>query len=457
MMGTGRFVGALAGALAAALLATSPATAQQFALRSGENVIAGHPVQISLTGLPPNAEVEVTAERVLMDRWKESAPVRAYRSRARFRADDHGSVDVDQSPSLGGSFTGSDQSGLFWSMEPVDGAGGVSPSDQVKLTATIGGRTVATSSFRLIDRPTGVSVREVPHQPGSYFAAHPGKGKRPVVIVVDGVDGNSYSRDVLMPRLVAQGFSVFHFATYALVYGPGRPSVEGLPTRYVDIPVDRLEAVRDWIVKQPGVDPNRIGLYGVSRNGAYVLIAATRFPWVRAVAGIVPSDVVWEGWGDRVALGTTSSYSWRGKPLPFVPYDGEAFRRESGKIARGQQFRLRTAMDEGRWSNTHRVPPARIQLENYRGAVFVAGGELDNLWSSGHMVQNISERRAEAGLKTTTLVFADAGHNLGGDGHDPTMLFESGADRAAEARAQYRTWQSLVAFLKRALRPDRVS
>ncbi len=438
--------------LLAGTLWTHAATAQHFEMQSGKEVLAGNPVPIRLTGLPPETDVEITAERTLANRWKQGAPVKVYRSKARFRADQRGSVDLGNTPSFGGSFTGVDPSGLFWSMEPIDTPASPPLTDEVKLSAHIGGRTIANSSFRLVDRMKNFSVREVPGFPGSYFAPYPSPGKHPVIIIVDGADDNSYSRDVLMPRFAAQGFAVFHFATYSLVYGPGQPSVEGLPTRYVEIPVDRLQGVRDWLIRQRSVDPKRIGLYGVSRNGAYVLLAASRFPWVRAVAGIVPSDVVWEGWGDRVPLGKTSSYSWRGKALPFVPYD-EGFHKETAKIARGQPFRLRTPMDQGRWENPQRVPAARIPLETYRGPAFLAGGELDNLWASAHMVQNLAERRAEAGQDTTSLVFADAGHNLGGSGADPTMLFEAGEARAAEARAQYRTWNALVAFFERALKP----
>lgn len=429
----------------------SPAAAQQFEFDAGREIVAGNPVEISLAGLPPDAVVEVRAERVLENAWQLGAPLGTYRSEARFQADAAGSVDLNASPSLGGSFTGVSRSGLFWSMLPVEDDTDPSPTPDVTLTATIDGQPVARSSIRLLDRMPGYTAHEVPEFPGSSFAPHPGPGAHPVVIIVDGAE-NAYSRDMLMPRLAAQGFSVFRFATYSLVYGSGRPAVEGLPTRYVDIPVDRLEGVRDWLARQPGVDADRIGLYGFSRNGAYALIAATRFPWVRAVAGIVPSDVVWEGWGDGVALGATSSYSWRGQPLAFVPYS-ESFLRESNKIALGRPFRLRTGMDEGRWANPHRVAPARIPIELYEGAVFLAGGELDNLWSSAQMVQNLAERRAEAGLATRFDIYPDAGHNLGGDGWTPTLLFETGDARAAEAAAQYRTWQGMVDFLKQSLRP----
>lgn len=231
--------------LAAGAACATAAGAQQFEVRPGRAVIAGNPVEISLTGLPPNTEVEVRTERVLKAYWERGAPVRTYRSDARFLSDARGSVELHASPSLGGSFTGTDPSGLFWSMQPVQDGPAASETDDVKLTASIAGRAVANSSFRMLGHSPGFRAQPVPGFAGSYFAAHPSPGRHPVIIIVDGADDGSNSREMLMPRLVAQGFSVFHFATYALVYGPGRPTVEGLPTRYVGIPVDRLQAVRD--------------------------------------------------------------------------------------------------------------------------------------------------------------------------------------------------------------------
>ncbi|MEO1323466.1 MAG: acyl-CoA thioester hydrolase/BAAT C-terminal domain-containing protein [Pseudomonadota bacterium] len=196
-----------------------------------------------------------------------------------------------------------------------------------------------------------------------------------------------------------------------------------------------------------------MGLYGFSRNSAFVLLSATRFDWVDAVAAIAPSDVVWEGWGDRVKLGTTSSYSWEGEPLAYVPYSDNWY-RETAKFGRGERGRLRTPMDEGRWENPERVAAARIPIEQYTGAVLVAGGEQDDLWSAGHMSQNMAERRAEAGLATELLVFPDAGHTLLGDGQNPIVfLFENDEARPILANAQTKTWQATLEFFEKALKP----
>lgn len=431
---------------------TGVAAAQNFELVSGTTVSAGDRIEIAIDDLLPGSEVEIRAQRALKNHYAPGGPILLHAARARFRADESGRIDLTSTPSIGGSYEGIDPNGLLWSMQPVSKEP-VPASDDVKLEAFVSGESVASVTFELQTQPPTFRVHEAPSLPGSYFAAHPGAGERPVIIVVAGADTLKTSREMLMPQFFAKGYSVFHFATYEIIFGSSEPTVKGLPTRYVDIAIDDLQVVHEWLAKQPNVDEDRIRLYGHSRNGAYVLLAATRFPWIKAVAAIAPSDVVWEGWGDGIQLGTTSSYSWNGKPLAYVPYSDNYF-RETAKLSRGQPARLRTPMDEGRWANPDRVAAARIPIENYTGALLVAGGEQDNLWSAGHMVQNIAEHRAGASLETTLLVFPDAGHNLIGDGQNPiVLLFEDEGVRRVNARAQARTWHATLELFEDALLP----
>ena len=93
--------------------------------------------------------------------------------------------------------------------------------------------------------------------------------------------------------------------------GPSR--LPGLPTSFTEIPVDRLVEVRAWLAQQPGVDAERIGIWGASKGAEFALIAASHYNWINAVAAIVPSDLVWEGWG--AAGPSRSSFSFGGKPF----------------------------------------------------------------------------------------------------------------------------------------------
>ncbi|NQY39466.1 MAG: acyl-CoA thioesterase/BAAT N-terminal domain-containing protein [Henriciella sp.] len=353
------------------------AEAQDFEIDTHTIRYAGDPIEIVLSGLAPESEVEIRARRAIKNHYAPGAPTQIYASSARFVTDENGRIDLSTSAAIDGSYLGVDPNGLFWSMR-AESDDTTEATPRIDLEALVDGETVASTSFDVTQTPEDYHVMEVPSHPGSYFAPNPNPGDHPVIIIVGGADKLGINRETTMPQLVAKGYSVFYFANYEIIYGPSEPSVKELPTQYVDIPIDDLQGVYDWLSEQPGVDEDQIGLYGFSRNSAFVLLSATRFDWVDAVAAIAPSDVVWEGWGDGVKLGTTSSYSWLGEPLAYVPYSDNWY-RETAKFGRGERGRLRTPMDEGRWENIGRVAAARIPVETITGAVLVAGGEQDDL------------------------------------------------------------------------------
>ncbi|NJS13370.1 MAG: dienelactone hydrolase [Sphingopyxis sp.] len=223
----------------------------------------------------------------------------------------------------------------------------------------------------------------------------------------------------------------------------------GLPAAFTDIPVDRLALVHRWIQSRSDLDASRIGISGVSKGGEFAMIAATRFSWLRAVIGIVPSDVVWEGWGTNAAEGTSSSFAWNGEALPFTPYSGMS--ETIAALSRGERRSLTIPHLDGRSQSPERTAAARIPVERYRGAMFVAGGDQDRTWPSGEMVRAIAERRAAAGRQTVAVSFRDAGHGLSGSGWEP-MNYPGNETLVADAGARQIIWARMWEFLDASLR-----
>lgn len=428
-----------------------------FDVRPGTVLLSGEPIEITVKGLASNAEVEIVAERVLTTSWPK--PGRAlYRARATFTTDPTGAVDLASARPLSGSYDRADVRGLFWSMTrtqerpPQDW-----PGERVKLVASTRGRAAAEVTLTVRQSDPRVEVTEVGAEfPGAALARLPGPAGRPAIIVLGGSDGGDWAATEMAPRLASHGYAVMGLPYYAPAWAAGK-ALKDLPAAFVDIPVGRLERAYTWLRRQPGVDGERIGVYGVSKGGEFALIAASRVPWIDAVVAIVPSDVVWEGWGlPGQAPGTRSSFSWRGQPLPFVPY--KDFQAELEGYRTGAEVRLRRSQDAGRAENPQAVVKARIPIENYRGALLVAGGDQDQVWASGPMVRNIAARRAEAGLATTSLVYPDAGHLLSGDGWSPTTEYDAGnvkvgGTAAGNAGAQAEIWRATLSLLAQALRP----
>lgn len=388
------------------------------------------PAPVRLSGLVPGAPVTISTTRL-------GDEGRTFIARATFRADGRGRVDTATRRPIDGSYQNVDPLALFWSAAPRKTEMGDPAPGVVRVSAEAGGRVVATALVRARPDPANlVTVTDTPF-PGAVFVRPAGSKRHPVIIVLGGSEGGSSTARSLSPLLAARGYAVLGLAYYNPGYDPG-DLTPGLPASFTEIPVDRLDQVRAWLARQPGVDIGRLGLWGASKGAEFALIAATRFPWIRAVAAIVPSDLVWEGWGRAGA--PTASFAFGGSPLAFQPYDGMA--AELAKAAKGQAMDLRRVHEAGRRAFPERVAAARIPVESYRGALLVAGGGRDAIWPSAEMATSIAAARGKGGLKTVLLTYPGAGHLLGGPGTTPARdLTGAGGDATSIAHARAEVWR----------------
>lgn len=271
--------------------------------------------------------------------------------------------------------------------------------------------------------------------PGAFYQSPEGTGPFPAIILLGGSEGGDSGARGIAPRFLAAGYAVLGLPYYSPAPEGNERHIPGLPSAFAELPVENAHIAREWLAARDDVDGDAIGIYGVSKGAEYALLAGSLQDGFAAIAAIVPSDVVWEGWG---AGRTVSSFSWQGQPLPFVPYVGmgEEFSNPSGEDGRP---RLRVPHDRGRNANPDRAVIARILVENIDEPVLVAGGDADNVWNSGEMAQAIAERRVAAGLETVSLVFTDAGHFLSGDGSRET-------GNPANQFAQQEIWPATLAF-----------
>jgi dienelactone hydrolase len=449
----------------AALTSTRPASAQHIQISPSNSVLLGDPLHIVLTGFPPGAEVELKAQRVVPE---FTGGRRLYAAQARFKADAEGRVDVSRQAPLSGTYSGADVRGLFWSMAPVPGAAASAadePNSRVTLQAALltadpaQPAVAVNQTLTLLPALPGVISRPAEPFAGAVFAHLPGDAKRPALIVLGGSEGGAMiTRDA--PIYASRGYAVLALPYYSPPgWGPSGPTpaaLPSLPAAFADIPVERLQQARDWLAQQPQVDASRIGVMGTSKGAEFALLAAAQMPWIKSVVAMVPSDVVWEGWGDGVASGQRASFAWKGQPYAFVPY--QDFDKEFAGFATGADVKVRRPQDKGRAAHPGRVPAARIRVEDIKAPVMVVGAHDDQVWDSGSMAQNIQATRNKAGLDTLALVYPDAGHYLGGNGFGPTTQYnagpmKSGGTPAANARAQADAFGQVLSFLQRTLGP----
>jgi len=402
----------------------------QIAAQEIQLAVSGRPSgapEVRLVDFPPHSEVEVSFTRSAPDGVPPS-----FRSIARYRVDDNGGLNLASSP-LAGDWTLPAPEAPFWTMRPDPSAPLLDP--QVVLIEARAGALSRSAEFRMPEA-AGVMIEPVADFAGAFLALPAAASEPlPLIIVLGGSGGDERTARHVAPLLAAEGFAALGVPYISPNRGDGQ-AIPGLPSIFSQIPVDRLEEVRCWALQDSRVDPDQIGLWGVSKGGEFAILAAAHYPWLDAVAAIVPSDVVWEGFSYATPAGTgTPSFAFEGRALPFVSYSAPG--------------RGRDVKEAGRRADPERAAAARIPIERFAGVLLVAGGELDRSWDSAGMSQSIAERRAEAGLTTISMIFPDAAHDL-----DPTFLdpIEAG-DGSAEAigQAKLSVWNATVEMFQRVL------
>lgn len=438
---------------------TQKVFAQRIAIAPEGKVLAGEPVAIVLEGFTPGAEVTVKSERPVVA-WGAPPDKRSlYRAEAKFKADAAGKIDLATAKPVSGSYKRADVRGLFWSQVPV--AGDVAAdwkNSVVKFAASVDGKVVAESSLELLSALPEVKTEKVEQFPGALFANIRDGKKRPAIILLGGSEGGSIvTRGAA--ALASHGFAVLALPYYSPAQWPSmKAELPELPSAFADIAVERLDDARAWLQKREDVDATRIAIHGTSKGAEYALLAGVHLGWPTAIVAIVPTDVVWEGWGQDskgpVQPGTRSSFAFKGKPLPFAPY--QDFAQEFMGFQTGEPVKIRRPQDKGRAANPAAAAAARIPVEKIKAPVLVLGGQDDQVWASGMMAHNIAERRAEAKLDTVSLIYTDAGHFLSSHGYGPTTQYDAGPSKSGgtpegNARAQADAWPKTIAFLKRVL------
>ncbi len=447
----------------ASISLSSGISAQQFSVTPANPILLGDPVAISLTGLAANQDVKIVAERIMTE-WGSEKRV-AYRAEATFAVGADGTLDISRATPKQGSYKQADSRGLFWSMQPVTGE--VAPERkmqevQLKAHAVADNKLVAEKVLTFANALANVKTEPVNKFPGALFAVQSSDGnkknKRPAIILLGGSEGGSaVTRGAA--QLASHGFAVLALPYYSPIAWPSQKAeLPTLPAAFADISIDRLNEARAWLQarehEKADVDATRIAIHGTSKGAEFALLAGVHLPWVTSIIAVVPSDVVWEGWGPNIEPGKRASFALNGKPFPFVPY--QDFANEFMGFQTGDDVRIRRPQDKGRAANPAAAAAARIPVERIKAPVMVIAGQEDQVWNSAMMAHNIAERRAEAKRDTVALIYTDAGHYLSGSGYNPTTQYnaepsKSGGTPEGNARAQADAWPKTIAFLKRTL------
>ncbi|MEZ2370351.1 acyl-CoA thioester hydrolase/BAAT C-terminal domain-containing protein [Arthrobacter sp. RCC_34] len=151
---------------------------------------------------------------------------------------------------------------------------------------------------------------------------------------------------------------------------------------------------------------DQVAILGLSYGAEAALLTATRDSRVTAVIAVSPTDVVWEGARSSAVDSSTSKWTWRDEPVPFVPFD-RTWSALEDPPAFAPYYRQSRQIASARI-----VESARIPVERFTGdLVLIAGGD-DQVWPSLEYARNMADVRSHHGLKTALISDETAGHQV---------------------------------------------
>ena len=410
------------------------------------SALTDEPISVEVNGLEPRSSVVVRASANARDGTE-------WEARARFKADDTGTVVVSERAPVEGSYEAADSMGLFWSKRPADApprkplapAAAFAPPERgydVELTAEVDGEMVAeaTTTRRLFD----LDIRRQPVESdglvGEFFAP-PGDDPAPGVVHLHGAGGKPH---LATGRLLASR----GFATLTLRYF-GDP--EPIPNTLAEVPVEYVETAMEWLRNRDRVAGPDVGLFGFSRGGPLALLAASHFDGVGAVVGWVPSGIAWEGLGYGRTPAGTSAWSLGGEPVPFLELaDADPGPPPAPALPYYEPALSNASEDE--------LAAATVPVENADAPIYLVSVTDDRRWPSTRLSERVVSRLDAAGYAREYRhdVHPGAGHYLrfpylptAGTARDRYNVY--GGDQVANARACEAAWSETLSFLGDAL------
>jgi len=272
--------------------------------------------------------------------------------------------------------------------------------------------------------------------------------RQPAVILLGGFEGGIPGDAFTFAR---QGYAAFAVAYY------GTPP---LPQAADQIPVETVSRAVDWLVANPEVDPQRIGIVGISQGSALALLAAARDKRIKTVAVVSPTAYVWfspafDGQPDR------SSWSENAGGLPFIPPSSIQEAALGRAFDAGGTYAFRDLYDASlSAASPVLVGKATIPVERIGAPLLCVAGGDDREWDSADSCGVIAARRraAHADGADRVVIEPGVGHIPALSGHAPDdvmpagkLKMRMGGNLAANTRGQGDALAAIQTFFAKTL------
>lgn len=256
------------------------------------------------------------------------------------------------------------------------------------------------------------------------------------VLVIGGSDGGiSATADNIAKALSEVGFDALAASYW------GAP---GQPLEMKELPLEAFDASIDFLKKKSN-GGQRVAILGYSKGAEAALLLAARR---RDLAGIVagaPTNVSWQALDFIGAfVGGTSTFSYKGKALPYLPYSGIDF-FDGPTVFEIHDISLRRVANH---------PSAAIEIEKSQAPVLLLCGSKDLIWPACDMAKSLVQRAGDNGAKQPRLLsYPQAGHGVlgpppGGVLREDPLVTKLTRTAKSDAEARVDAWPQVIAFLR---------
>lgn len=267
---------------------------------------------------------------------------------------------------------------------------------------------------------------------------YPGKA----LIVMGGSDGVFLLTKGMARQFVKQGITVLALHYFVKT---GLP----VPRECYELPVESVERAAAWLFAN---GYRKVGVWGFSEGAELALLSASLLESLSCVVAASPSAYVTMGisWRKGAHNVRRSSFTWRGKPLPYLENrenDTKSIRaisREKGEFytRRCYEAGLEAGVPEG----------AEIAVEKIRGDILLISGGRDSCIPADLFCETIKARLRSHGFsyRIRHLNYADASHILFPNQTNLVKLM-SRTERKYAARCRYAredSFQRTLEFLQ---------
>jgi dienelactone hydrolase/uncharacterized protein (DUF2141 family) len=277
---------------------------------------------------------------------------------------------------------------------------------------------------------------------GAFYMPE-GTERRPALLILGGSEGGLAASSGVGLSFTKEGYAVLALAYFM---------EDGLPQSLENIPLEYFDKAVDWLKRQPGVDPNAIGVIGGSRGSEAALLLASRNSSIKAVMAFAPSGVVWQGLNFANPMNMGPAWTVDGKALPFVTPDGRKYRPGAA---------MKPMFDAALATETRK--DVDIPVERIKAPILLISGKEDALWPSFVMGEAIVKRLADAKFAYSVehLNYEGVGHMvfMGDPSSASAQAFSKappnpmfGGTGEAGLAAWTQNWPLTVAFFDKALK-----